>query len=256
MWRRLRILLLLLVLATVALSAWRAKTRSTAWQHTLHVAIYPIDADGQPATGRYLSQLEHSDFEPIEAWIETQARHHGIELLQPIRIQLAAPRSSRPPTPPSQASGLEVALWSLQMRYWAWRNDDIDGPRPDVRLFAQYHDPALTPALRHSVGLEKGLLGLANLFATRHEHGSNLVVLAHELLHTLGASDKYDLGTTLPHFPDGYAEPGRNPRHPQRLAEIMGGRIPVSATEALIPRHLRHTLVGPLTASEIGWRPR
>jgi len=35
-------------------------------------------------------------------------------------------------------------------------------------------------------------------------------VIAHELLYTLNATDKYDLNTGLPIFPNGYAEPERN----------------------------------------------
>ncbi|QID18696.1 hypothetical protein G3580_14340 [Nitrogeniibacter mangrovi] len=253
MWRRLRIALLLLVLATVALNAWRARARATEWKHTLHVTIYPINADGSATTTRYLDSLDADTFRPIETWIAEQAEHFGIRVLQPVRIVVAPPGTRRPPAPPRERSGVNVMLWSLQMRYWAWRHDDAPGPRPDVRLFALYHDPARTRTLTHSVGLEKGLIGIANLFATRHEHGSNLVVLGHEMLHTLGATDKYDPGTTLPRFPDGYAEPGRTPRYPQRLAEIMGGRIPLSATRAEIPGHLRYTVIGPATAGEIGW---
>ncbi len=254
MWRILRVSLLLLVLATVALGAWRARTRAAEWQHTLHVTIYPINADGRDTTAQYITQLDADDFDAIEEWLEGQAKRFGVDVLQPINIQLAPPRTTRPPAPPATNRGFDVLLWSLQMRYWVWKNDDAPGPRPDIRLFANYHDPKASPAVAHSVGLEKGLIGLANLFASRHQHGSNLVVLAHEMLHTLGATDKYDLTTTQPRFPDGYAEPERSPRYPQRLAEIMGGRIPVSAAEADIPRHLKHTLVGPLTASEIGWR--
>ena len=58
------------------------------------------------------------------------------------------------------------------------------------------------------------------------------MVIAHELLHTLGASDKYDPQSLAPIFPDGYAEPDRQPSHPQRMAEIMAGRIPVAEGRA------------------------
>jgi len=83
--------------------------------------------------------------------------------------------------------------------------------------------------------------------------GSNAVVIAHELLHTLGATDKYAPDSNLPRFPDGYAEPQRSPRHPQTFAEIMGGRIPIDESRADIPDSLGLTLIGPVTAAEIGW---
>jgi hypothetical protein len=82
------------------------------------------------------------------------------------------------------------------------------------------------------------------------------VVIAHELLHTLGASDKYDPQSLAPVFPDGYAEPDRQPRHPQRLAEIMAGRFALADGQLAMPERLGQTLIGPRTAAEIGLRGR
>ena len=63
-------------------------------------------------------------------------------------------------------------------------------------------------------------IGIVKAFAGRDDGPRNAVVIAHELLHTLGASDKYNPQSLAPVFPEGYAEPDRQPRHPQRLAEI------------------------------------
>ena len=82
---------------------------------------------------------------------------------------------------------------------------------------------------------------------------ANQIVMAHELLHTLGATDKYDLGTNLPIFPHGYASPTLQPLYPQRSAELMGGRIPLDERTAEMPSGINRTLVGPTTAAEIGW---
>jgi hypothetical protein len=76
------------------------------------------------------------------------------------------------------------------------------------------------------------------------------------LLHTLGATDKYDLRTNQPTQPDGFAEPDRQPLYPQEFAELMGGRISVSSTEATTPESLEQVMVGAKTASEIGWSKR
>ena len=53
-------------------------------------------------------------------------------------------------------------------------------------------------------------------------------------------------------WPDGYAEPERQPRWPQTLAEIMGGRIPMDATQAEIPDGLHAARIGTATAAQIG----
>jgi len=79
------------------------------------------------------------------------------------------------------------------------------------------------------------------------------VIIARELLHTVGATDKYDPRTNQPAYPDGYAEPGRQPRLPQEYAEIMAGRMPVSESEAEMPRGLENVLIGAKTAQEINW---
>jgi hypothetical protein len=121
-------------------------------------------------------------------------------------------------------------------------------------LFVLYHDPVLHPVLPHSVGLQKGLFGIVNAFADPRADGMNQTVCAHELLHTLGATDKYRLTDNQPQHPQGFAEPQRQPLYPQTFAELMGGRIPRSATESDIPHSLDQVLIGPQTATEIGWK--
>jgi hypothetical protein len=104
-----------------------------------------------------------------------------------------------------------------------------------------------------SVGLRKGLVALAHLYAGPGATATNQIVLAHELLHTLGATDKYDLRTGQPHVPDGLGDPGQRPLYPQELGEIMAGRIATGAATAAMGGSLDDMLVGPLTAAEIGW---
>jgi hypothetical protein len=126
-------------------------------------------------------------------------------------------------------------------------------PPPDVQVFALFHPPDGGTAIPDSLGLSKGLMAIAHLYAERDAAGSNLVVLAHELLHTLGASDKYDPVTLQPRAPDGLADPDRAPLYPQDYAELMAGRIALDARSAAMPEDLSQVVVGPATAREIGW---
>ena len=255
MFRKLRIAILLFILATVAVGHWKSSARATAWNSTLHATVYPIAADASPLTRQTVAQLNADDFAPIGDWLQNEVTRHGRPLLRPLAIRLAPPVESLPPPYPAGGSRLSVAVWSLQLRYWAWRHDTAPGPRPDIRLFVLYHDPAIEPTLDHSLGLEKGLIGVVKVFAGRHARQRNAVVIAHELLHTLGATDKYDPLSALPRFPEGYAEPQRTPRHPQALAEIMGGRIPIDDRRATIPDTLEQTRIGPRTAVETRLTP-
>lgn len=252
MFRKFRILILLIVLATVGLGAWRANNRLTAWEHSVHVAIYPIAADDSPATARFVGELNNDSFAEIGEWLQEESKRHERAVLQPVMLHLAPALHEKPPLPPKPGSALDILHWSLQLRWWASRHDAIAGPKPQVRLFVLFHDPERTPALPHSTGLSKGQLGVIHAFASRQQRKQNLVVIAHELLHTFGASDKYDPATLQPIYPQGYAEPQRQPRLPQAFAEIMGGRTPLTAGESEIPDGLAKTLIGRETAQEIG----
>ena len=139
------------------------------------------------------------------------------------------------------------------MRFWARSIASEFGPPADIQMFVLFHDPDSNPRLAHSLGLQKGLLGVVHVFAGHREAGGNNMVIAHEMLHTLGASDKYDLQTNQPIFPIGYAEPEKNPVLPQEYAEIMAGRIPLSKNDAKQPAGLGQVLVGESTALEIHW---
>jgi hypothetical protein len=61
------------------------------------------------------------------------------------------------------------------------------------------------------------------------------------------------LSTGEPIFPDGYSEPDRKPLFPQKLAEIMGGRIPVNSYSSVMPDSLDECKIGRQTAEEIGF---
>jgi hypothetical protein len=90
-------------------------------------------------------------------------------------------------------------------------------------------------------------------FASPRFGGQNQVVIVHEMLHTLGATDKYDPVTEHPVYPDGYVDPGQQPLYPQYRAEIMAGSIPLSETRSKLPRNLNEVEIGAQTAVEINW---
>ncbi len=253
MWRRIRISILLAILAFVAVDQWLGQRRVTDWGRMLHVVVYPIDGDGRPSTRAYLAGLEAGDFAAIGAFLEREAGRHGIEDLAPVVVDLGPVVDASPPRIPSSGSAWRAILWSLEVRFWAWRVDRYAGPSPDVRLFVSYYDPEATSRLAHSAGLRKGRIGVIKAFASPRFSGRNRVVITHELMHTLGASDHYDPANNLPRYPEGYADPGQEPLHPQRRAEIMGGRIPVSEDRAVMPEDLSQVVVGELTAREIHW---
>ncbi|MGZ3160029.1 MAG: hypothetical protein ACXU7H_13160 [Burkholderiaceae bacterium] len=253
MFKAIRILVLLLILLAVATTTWRAKTTSVEWKYTLPVNVYPINGDGSAVSDSYIRELTVDDFKPIETFMQQEAARYGHASNASIEIRLGKSIDSLPPALPQDRSALEVMLWSLKMRWWSYRHGETRGAAPQVKLFLLYFDPATHPMLHHSTALQKGLIGRVNVFAARGMAKQNTVIIAHEFLHTLGATDKYDFATNQPIFPEGYAEPELKPVLPQQLAEIMGGRIPVSKTDAEIPASLNKVVIGEKTAWEINW---
>lgn len=252
MFKTIRVAILLFILLFVALSTWMTQARTTDWENSLWVKVYPINADGSDASSKYIASLKTENFADIEEFIARETTRYGKTLSRPLRMELGRPINEQPPAVGNERSILSVMLWSLKMRWWASNTaGDQDAIDPDVRIFVRYHDPEASFALENSVGLQKGMVGVVNARAGRRQQGSNNVIIAHEFLHTLGATDKYHPATAQPNAPDGLAEPDREPLYPQRLAEIMGGRIALADDDAIIPKSLKYAVIGPLTASEI-----
>jgi len=257
MWRALRITVLLLVLLVVAGQAWLDRYSTTRWHRTVYVGAFPVSADASTTTARYLAQLDQKKIDEVGAFLQTEARRYAVGVDEPVELQLYPTLTLPPPALESDAGVFTRILWSLKLRYYRFRAlATVSRSRPKIALFLLYHDPAVTQSLPHSAGLQRGLTAVVHLFASHSQEAQNRIVITHELLHTFGATDKYDLATGLPQYPEGFAEPQLAPRYPQQLAEIMAGRMPLSATEARLPDGLEDERIGSLTAREIGWVSR
>ena len=143
------------------------------------------------------------------------------------------------------------------MRFWAWMQDfNDDFIQPDIQMFVLHHGVKGRSEVEISVGMRKGRYGVVNGYANRSMHPRNLVVFTHELMHVLGATDKYTLTTGEPQYPFGFADPNQEPLFPQTRAEIMGGRIPLNAYSSVMPASLQECKIGQMTAEEIGFLGR
>ena len=254
MFRRLRIAVLLYILAFVAVAQFLTARRSTSWDAPLWVNVYTVDGDSRHATRSHIDSLEPTEFGDVEKFLAAEARRHGVALDQPFRLRIVGEYRDGLATLAPDAGPLGILWWSLRMRWLATRLQwQGTGPSGDIVVFAVFYEPTADVALDRSTALRKGMIAVANLFADQSARGSNQMVLAHELLHTLGATDKYAPGTNAPRFPDGYAAPEAKPLLPQTKAELMAGRIPLDSQRAEIPNSLRQVVIGPATAREIGW---
>jgi hypothetical protein len=255
-WRNIRVLILLLILLWAATHTWSDRVRSTGWKQPLWVGIFPVNADGSTAAQAYIDALGTREFADIEDFMAREAHRYGKELAEPVHIVLYPQVKQLPPQLDRGEGLIGTVWWSLKLRWFAWREATVSRAPPRVRLFVLYHDPTTLHTVPDSHGMQKGLIGVVHAFALRPMAGSNNIVITHELLHTLGATDKYDPRTGAPLFPIGFADPTRQPLYPQEEAEIMAGRRALSAQDAQMPAALSAVVVGPATAKEIRWTHR
>ena len=254
MWRKLRIAILLLILGVAAWSNWYDRLSTTDWDETLYVGVFPIDEAQNPVARAYIERLSAERIADIEAFLNQEAHEYGVAIARPVSVELYPPVLERPPERAADANMLQNMWWSLKVRMYARRASRASGkPPPQVRIFVLYHDPTFSQSVPHSVGMQKGLVGVVHAFADARMTRTNNVVITHEILHTLGASDKYDVETMAPLYPSGYAEPDKTPRYPQTFAEIMAGRLAIDARTFEIPESLDQVVVGEATALEIRW---
>jgi len=221
------------------------------------VGIFPIDADGSPASQAYIDSLSVDDYAAIGDFMAREAHRYGRDLAEPVHIALYPVVKERPPELQPGEGLFATIWWSLKLRWFAFRKADTGGHAPPrIRMFVEYHDPSTLQTVPDSRGMQKGLIGVVHAFALKSMAGSNNIVITHELLHTLGATDKYDPATNQPLVPIGLGDPGRKPLYPQDDAEIMSGRRALSPTTAEMPSSLKDVVVGPDTALEIRWTKR
>lgn len=223
-----------------------------SWRAPLAVMVTPINGDSSPAASEAIRALKGSDFADINAFLERETARYGVKRSPAIAVTLLPELKAQPPVPPRDGSMLNTIFWSLRLRGWVYLESGQLLPQiGKVKLFLIYHAPRDGVALEHSLGLQKGLVGVVHVFADPSQASQNNIVVAHELLHTLGATDKYDAGGK-PLYPQGYAEPELPQSVPRREAEIMAGRFLDSNGRAVMPPGLERCIIGPLTAYEIG----
>ncbi len=248
-----RLFLLILLGLALYLNGFWSNTAEISWLTPVVVKVYPINADERLETQRYINTLTSLQFSDLTLFFNREAQKYRLALKNPIKVSLQPQPKTSPPVPPDNPSILENILWGARMRYWVWSEEaDLEAEKT-IRVYLRLYSADSENLIRHSLGLQKGLIGVVNGIAEAEQQGLNNLIAAHELLHTLGATDKYDVKTNWPIWPIGYAEPTKEPLLPQSAAEIMGGRVQISSSIALLPPNLDFAVIGAATAIEIGW---
>lgn len=253
-FKLMRVVVLLSILLVLVAGTWITEKRLASWDRPARVAVYPIVADDAAKTLDYAQNIDESSFVAVNEFMARESVPYGITVTPAFYIEVAQVSTELPPEIPDRFSSVAIAWWSLKMRWWAWKmdyNDDLVGT--DIQMFILYHGVKARTELDISVGMRKGRYGVVNAFAAKSMSPRNLIIFTHELMHVFGASDKYTRDTGEPEYPFGFADPDQHPVLPQKRAEIMGGRIPLSSTVSKMPRSLEQCKIGRQTAEEIGF---
>lgn len=254
-FRRIRIGLLLGVLVFTAAwganRSWQRRARGD-WERPLQVGLVLLSPGGDLDVERWRAGAA-----ALDARLDAEkARWRGpgraafhTAVLGPVRWNGPLPFS--PPT----SSPLDRALHAIEV-FRTVR--DIEGAAVgalggfDLRVFFQ-----CAPLPEGQLGFAEG--SGAVLGEVAFVRGSctgdlslSLQTIGHELLHTVGATDRYDAGGHA-REPDGLVDPARVPLYPQLHGEWMVGEVPLGPGRGRLPESLEELRIGEATAREIGW---
>lgn len=257
-FQHLRVAVLLVGLCTALVWGWsvqRQRDVRTTWTRPLRVAVVLLGEDDGAA------QALRDSLPRMEAWFAREhLRYRPEGLKQPVQFQAFGPiRPQAPlPWPDAAASG-----WLARLRYARTLQGalepldatvDLEPRAYDARLYVVVEAGA-SGTFAEGIGASGGELGLVQARVQGEDTTLALAALAHELLHCLGATDKYDAqGHAL--LPQGLVDPEHAPLLPQQQAEVMVGEVPLEAGAGRLPDSLEELAVGPVTAAEVRWTSR
>ncbi|MCC6897900.1 MAG: hypothetical protein IT377_02935 [Polyangiaceae bacterium] len=257
-FRRVRVGLLVAVLAVVLLWAWndvRRRKARTEWKQTVQVALVLLRRGAvDPAS---VAELKARTRELEARLAQEMARHRGTSEPVPFAFTVYGPIDVG--APPPRPTGDELgALAKHAWDSWQYFRDvdqraAVEWRAADSRIYLVLQAPASEGKKTVEGQSEQGgRVGSVEVELDSSMVDFALFVAAHELFHTLGATDKYDaLGRAR--VPDGLPEPDRAPLYPQAAAEIMARNRVVAPGNERPPDTLAELSVGPATAREIGW---
>jgi len=168
MFKIIRVIILLLILASVWTTVAIQRTVVQDWQGTLDIKIIPVIADDRPTTRKFVEKIDERYFRNIKRYLEAQAKKYDVNLENNLNIEITEAISDVPPTVPENgASRFDIIIWSLKLRWWAWQHQLDDHHIAQIRLYVLYQSPSDRTPLAHSTGLQNGLIGLINTRANR-----------------------------------------------------------------------------------------
>jgi hypothetical protein len=253
-WKGRRVAVLLVVLLGVGFAAalkTRRLARRTDWSRPVQVSVTLTSA--QPVS-QVVQRAWELQLEKLTDWASAQAARAGLPLARPIVFRLMTEVREVTLEPPPAATGAWLADSRAAYTY-SQQVAPLVAKTGDVRLLVVLGSGTFGQGRVEGIAERGGELGVVFASAQDTALTLELMAVAHETLHCLGALDAYDdEGRAL--VPQGLTEPTASPLYPQRAAEVMVGEVPLSPTSGRLPKSLDEVEIGPTTAAAIGWHER
>ena len=254
-WRYGRTAVLFAVLVGVLVWAWEDRQRREdrrEWRVPLKVGVLVIqdgDVDSAAIAGLSGRADEMMDILEVE-----YRRYDG--KISPFELRILGP-IPLPEALPTLESDDFLARVEFTFQMWLFRRsvakslgqpiDDIDVSLLMVARPARGNQPRIF----EGIAARDGDFGVVQIELGEDTVDLAVITAVHEMLHTLGARDKYDLSTGEAEYPAGYYD--SRTRYPQRYMEIMAHDIPLAEGKSRLPSLVGEVRVGNSTAREIGW---
>jgi len=241
------------VVVAYAIHDVRSRHARKAWDHTLAIAIVIIrnGAVDPDSIGALRDRMP-----ALAARLESELHRYAPSAPTPFTFTVFGPIDGVGPAPAIRSDGL-IALASHTWELHGWTSDvdaraNLVAGAYDARIYVTAEPPTSKKHMIEGASEQGGRVGVVTVDLDGLTVDYALSVIAHELFHTLDATDKYD-DAGRARIPDGLAEPDLVPQLPQRLVEIMTQGRPTSPTEEKTLDVIDELGVGPATAREVGW---
>jgi hypothetical protein len=254
-WRHGRTAVLLAVLVGVLVWAWKDRQRledRREWRVPLKVGVFVIQ-DGDVDSAAIAALPGRAD--EMMNILETEYRRYDGKI-SPFELRVLGPIPLPDVLPKLESDDfLERVEFTFQM--WRFRRSvsrSLGEPTDDIDvsiLLVTRPARGNQPRIFEGIAAKDGDFGVVQIELSQDNVDLAVITAVHEMLHTLGARDKYDPSTGEAEFPAGYYD--SRIRYPQRYMEIMAHDIPLADGKSRLPSLVGEVRVGNSTAREIGW---
>ncbi len=194
----------------------------------------------------------------LEDFFNNEAERYGFSYSDIFEIEIQGPYSLTEDPPRRNRScdeGIDFFFWNETLK------NAVDTSSYDIVVYVYFHDQYLSQRKYDGFvsTVDKGNIAYTCV-STTITSDTQILTIAHELAHLLGADDHYIAPcgkyTYCCKLPEGLAEPDRVPLYPQVKASLMCGYIILvepGKGHGQAPGSIHQVVISPATAKEIGW---